>query len=404
MSLIGLVLIWINKYLEQVRSIRKTLFDVSGGSRRRANASLVITSQSFGNSRRRQGLDRSGRSALMGTARPESFRTIPSATGGITRLACAKLREQGKDVARILTRAGLIAETVDDPAARLEARAQIKLLELAAEELDDELFGFHLARHFDLREIGLVYYVIASSQHLADALRNAERYSLIVNEGVRLHCSLGEGAAITLDYVGVERRLDRHHIEFWLVTLVRICREVTSSRLAPRRLKVRHLRPDPPADFKSFFGTEVEFGSDIDEIVLSAPVASLPTARHDAHLNRLLRQYAEEALTLRPTRPASTVSEVEKLLPELLPHGRADLSEAAHRLGISSRTLSRKLHEEGATFSEILDELRKALAKRYLGERELQVSEIAWLLGYCEVSSFTHAFKRWTGITPRQFR
>ncbi len=340
----------------------------------------------------------------MGTARPESFRTIPRATGGITRLACAKLREQGKDVARILAKAGLTAEMVDDPAAPLEARAQIKLLELAAEEVDDELFGFHLARHFDLREIGLVYYVIASSHHLADALGNAERYSRIVNEGVRLLCSLSDGAAVTLEYVDVDRRLDRHHIEFWLVTLVRICREVTSSRLAPRRLKVRHFRPGPPADFKSFFGTEVEFGSDVDEIVLSAPIASLPTVGRDAYLNRLLRRYAEEALAVRPTKRASTVSEVERLLPELLPHGKADVSEVARRLGISSRTLSRRLHEEGVPFAEILDELRKALAKRYLDEHELQVSEVAWLLGYREVSSLTHAFKRWTGITPRQFR
>jgi AraC-like DNA-binding protein len=88
----------------------------------------------------------------------------------------------------------------------------------------------------------------------------------------------------------------------------------------------------------------------------------------------------------------------------LLPHGRAEVSEVARRLGISSRSLSRKLYEEGVTFAEILDELRKALAKRYLDEHELQVSEIAWLLGYQEVSSLTHAFKRWTGMTPRQFR
>jgi AraC-like DNA-binding protein len=341
----------------------------------------------------------------MGNGRPESFRTIPSATGGITRLACATLREKGKDVATLLIRAGLIPETVDDPAARLEARAQIKLLELAAEELDDQLFGFRLARCFDLGEIGLVYYVIASSPDLTDALRNAERYSRIVNEGVRLRCSFGEGAAaITLEYVDTDRRLDRQHIEFWLVTLVRICREVTSSRLAPRRLKVRHFRQAPPADFKSFFGTEVEFGSDVDEIVLSAPVASLPTDRRDAHLNRLLRQYAEEALALRPAKHGSTLAAVERLLPELLPHGRARVSDVARRLGISSRTLSRKLHDDGAAFAEILDDFRKALAKRYLNERELQVSEIAWLLGYRELSSLTHAFKRWTGMTPKQFR
>ena len=71
---------------------------------------------------------------------------------------------------------------------------------------------------------------------------------------------------------------------------------------------------------------------------------------------------------------------------------------------MSLRTLSRKLHDEGATYAEILDELRAALAMRYLRESELPVSEIAWLLGYMEISSLTHAFKRWTGHSPAAFR
>jgi AraC-like DNA-binding protein len=307
-------------------------------------------------------------------------------------------------VGPILSKAGLTVEAVEDPAARLEAQAQIRVLELAADALGDELFGFNLARSFDLREIGLVYYVMASSERLADALHNAERFSSIVDEGVRLRCRFGEGAAITLEYVDVERRLGRHHVEFWLVTLVRICREVTDARLAPVRLKVRHVRSEPPADFRSFFGAQVEFGADVDEIVLSAPVASLPIARRDPHLNRVLRRYAEEALAARPKRRASVRSAVERILPELLPHGLASVSEVARRLGMSGRTLSRKLHDEGVAFAEILDELRTALARRYLADRELPVTEIAWLLGYREVSSLTHACRRWTGMTPRQFR
>ena len=88
----------------------------------------------------------------------------------------------------------------------------------------------------------------------------------------------------------------------------------------------------------------------------------------------------------------------------MLPHGSAVASQVARRLGMSSRTLSRKLGEEGTSFAEILDQLRAALAKHYLDDEALSVSEIAWLLGYREVSSLTHAFKRWTGRTPRQFR
>jgi AraC-like DNA-binding protein len=334
----------------------------------------------------------------------QGLRSIPSAAGGIARLACARLREAGRDVAHVLSRAGLTVEEADDPTARLEVRSQIKVLDLAAEDLDDELLGFHLAHSFDLREIGLVYYVMASSEQLADALRNCERYVKINNEGMRLHFSLNGTAAIALEYENVDRRSDRHQIEFWLVTLVRICRHVTDSRLEPRRLKVRHHRASTSVEFKSFFGSEVEFEADADEIIFPPSIATLPIVGRDTYLNELLQQYAQEALASRPGRRASVRSHVERIVPQLLPHGRAETSEVARQLGMSSRSLTRKLRDEGVGFAEILDELRASLAKRYLSDHELPVSEIAWLLGYREVSSLTHAFKRWTRMTPRQFR
>src|SRR5438067_9603266 len=91
----------------------------------------------------------------------ERLCSIPRATGGIARLACARLRELGKDVAAVLAGVGARPEQVNDDAVRLEVPKQIRILELAAEELQDGLLGFRLARNFELREIGLVYYVIA---------------------------------------------------------------------------------------------------------------------------------------------------------------------------------------------------------------------------------------------------
>ena len=341
----------------------------------------------------------------MKLARSSGFNSIPSATGGIARLACARLGELGKDPAIILSKVGLTSEEARDPAVRLEVRTQIKLLELAANEIQDDWLGFHLARSFDLREIGLVYYVIASSRQLAEALRNAERYSQINNEGVRLRFRMQAGSAvIALDYVDVDREADTHHIEFWLVTLVRICRQVTNGRLSPLLLKTRHFRNGIPAEFRAFFGVDIEFGANADEIWFPRPIALLPVVGRDEHLNELLRGYAEEALARKPRVRLTVRSKAEDILTELLPHGRATASEVARGLGMSSRTLSRKLAEEGTSFAELLDQLRAALAKRYLRDETLPVSEIAWLLGYREVSSLTHAFKRWTRTTPSRFR
>ena len=137
--------------------------------------------------------------------KPRDFRSIPSATGGIARLACARMRKAGKGMANVVSEAGLTVAELKEPSLRLEVRTQIKVLELAARELQDEFLGFHLARNFDLREIGLLYYVMASSNQLADALSNAERYCKINNEGVQLRFLSDRAAVIALDYVNVDR-------------------------------------------------------------------------------------------------------------------------------------------------------------------------------------------------------
>jgi AraC-like DNA-binding protein len=340
----------------------------------------------------------------MGFSESHRFRSIPSASGGISRLAFTRLREQGKDIAPILSKVGLTTKQADDPAIRLEVRTQIKILELAAEELEDDLLGFHLARGFDLREIGLLYYVVASSERLAEALQDAARFSRTINEGVRLRFTLDQLATIALEYVNVDRRSDKHQAEFWLVSLVRICRQVTDGRLAPSGMKMRHFRDHAPAELRTFLGCDVEFSAAADEIVFPKQVATLPLVGRDSFLHNLLRQYAEEALASQKPAREGFRADVEGVLTQLLPHGRASASEVARKLGTSQRTFSRKLREQGATFNGILDSFRSALAMHYLVEDQLSVSEIAWLLGYREFSSFTHAFKRWTGTTPRQFR
>lgn len=344
-------------------------------------------------------------SSSMPSDQPARLHTIPSATGGIARLACARLREFGKDATDIITAAGARPEQFYDDAIRLEVPKQIVILKSVSEELQDGLLGFHLARSFDLREVGLVYYIIASSKGFSDSLLNAKRYCAIMNEGVRLHVRQDERmVAIALEYVDIERQSDLHQIEFWMVTMVRICRQVTGTRLALHRLKVRHRRDEVPVEFKGFFGCDVEFGADSDEIILPASVISLPIVGRDNYLNDLLRKYAEAALAHRPKGRATLRSAVEGVLPQLLPHAKANTTNVAKQLAMSTRTLSRKLREEGVLFTTILDETRQALATGYLAERDLPVSQIAWLLGYHEVSSFTHAFKRWTSMTPQQFR
>lgn len=335
----------------------------------------------------------------------EDLSSIPSATGGIARLACARLRDAGQDATVAMARAGFTPSDIADRKRHLRAAGEIKLLEFAATQLHDDCLGLHLARNFELGEIGLLYYVMASSEQLSDALRNVERYCAINNEGVRLKISLDGPVVIEIEYFEVDRQSDRHHIEFWIISLVRICRAVTGSRIAPKSIKLRHFRSQTPPDVRSYLGCEIEFAAAVDEIRFSAATGALRIVGADVHLNQLLLQYADEALgKLQRTRQTSVHTRVEAQIAQLLPHGKANLSEVSRRLGMSRRTLARALSEESTTFSAILKPLREALAKRYLGERGLPIYEVAWLLGYRDVSSFTNAFVRWTGATPRDYR
>jgi AraC-like DNA-binding protein len=332
------------------------------------------------------------------------FEALPSASGGISRLLSARLRAAGIAPKPLLAKAGLTVAQIEDRKARVTVQSQIRFLELASHVLDDDLLGFHLARDCELRELGLVYYVLASSEALADALHKAARYSRIVNEGVSLRLREGRETGIGFRYVNVERRGDRQHIEFWLTIIVRLCRQLTNRRLVPSHVRVIHHGRKTPAELRSFVGCAIEFDAGVDEVAFAGAVGRMPVVGADMYLNELLTRYCDEALMhRRDERVAPLRLEVENAIAPLLPHGKARAHGIARNLGLSHRTLARRLAGEGLSFSQILDELKIDLARRYLADG-LSVSRIAWLLGYREVSAFTHAFKRWTGKSPRQLR
>jgi AraC-like DNA-binding protein len=332
------------------------------------------------------------------------FDSLPSASGGISRLIMARLSAAGIAPKPLLAEAGLTMAQIEDLKARVTVHGQIKFLELAARALDDAQLGFHLARECELRELGLLYYVLASSETLSDAMGKAARYSGIVNEGVAMRIREGREIGIGLEYVNVERRGDRQHIEFWLSIIVRLGRQLTNRRLVPGHVRAVHHGRKMPAEFRSFLGRDIEFDAGIDEVVFSRDVLQLPVAGADMYLNDLLTRYCDEALKHRRDKRVATLRlEVENAIAPLLPHGKASAPEIARRLGLSHRTLARRLADEDLSFSQILHELKLDLARRYLREG-LPISSIAWLLGYREVSAFTHAFKRWTGTSPKQLR
>jgi len=328
----------------------------------------------------------------------------PTALAVATRLAYARAKSAGVTLQPLLKSAHVSRRDIENPDLRLKVQSQIEFLNAAANALKDDFLGFHLAQLVDLREMGLFYYVLASSNVLIDALRHAARYTSIVNEAIFATCIDERNVGLSFHYVGVSRHQDWHQMEFSMAVFVRTCRQLTGRQLSPNHARFTHARDHQCNGFSNLFGDHVEFGAGADEITFPKNTRNLSVMNADPYLNKLLVRYCEEAITDRPGRRDSFRTRVENCVVTLLPHGDANAEEVARQLGVSRRTFVRRLSAEGLTFSKLLKDLRFALAKRYLADQGLRLSQIAWLLGFEEVSSFSHAFKRWTQQTPSQAR
>jgi AraC-like DNA-binding protein len=352
----------------------------------------------------RRGAISAGKVAKLASRSSKHFGSQPDALGLATRLAAGRLREAGIVLEPLLRKADLSVSQINNKDMRIGVASQIIFLELAAQALNDPLLGFRLARDGELRQLGLLYYAAASSETLGEAIGRAQRYSSIVNAGVVLKCSEAGNFAIALRYFGVPRHSDRQQMEMLVTTLIRVCKALTGRSLKPTIVRLVHQRSTGSSALENFFGCKIEFGADADQIIFDKEATQLRLVGADPYLNETLLRYCEQALTQRRSNVSSLRTMVENAVTPLLPHGKARLDAVARELGMSTRTLARRLTAEGLSFGEILTQLRSDLAMLYLREQNLSISQVAWLVGYQGVGAFSHRCKRWTGMNPKGMR
>ena len=195
----------------------------------------------------------------------------------------------------------------------------------------------------------------------------------------------------------------RQFSEFLALGLIRVLHRVTNQDFAPSRITFVHARNFGLKEVHRILRCPVEFLQPANSWVLPQSVMELPIVSQDSHLLHILRMHADDLLAQRK-RVGGLRSIVEIHLESVLPSGKVRAAVVAQQLGMSLRSLTRQLAEEGASFGEILDRLRNRLAVRYLGEQRISLQQIAWLLGYSELAAFNHAFKRWSGTSPSRAR
>ena len=279
-----------------------------------------------------------------------------------------------------------------------------RLLEEAARATGDPCFGLHFGAKRNPKELGPLVYTVLNAPTVLSACETAARYLHLQNESVKL--SLKSDRDLTYlcyDYVNLRLKEPRQYNEYGMAVTLGTLRIMAGSQWAPREVRMSHDAPGDTHEHLRVFRAPVLFGCGENALVMEREFVDKPIPSADHRLYGILKRYLEEGLSHLPAED-SFVAAARKVIAEAMREGSPTLTGAAKKLAVSPRTLQRRLENYGFDFKRLLDDTRRQFASGYLKDSSTSLTEIAFLLGYSEVSAFNRAFKRWTGSTPMEYR
>ncbi len=317
----------------------------------------------------------------------------------------ARVRAGGGDPAALVRRFGLPASAETDSETVLPLDTLHALLEAVEEATGDPFVGIHLASEMPRGTYGLLEFISRSAPNVRESIARIVRFVALLNEIVDVTFAEGDGeATIEQRIPGVPICVGRHANEFFVAMLLVESRRAAGTHWAPRRAWFAHPAPRDVSALVELLGTsDIRFGAEANGFVVGHEVLDLPLVTSDPPLLSLLHRQAEEALSQRAG-PNRFLGHVQARIREQLDRGGPSLEGVADALKMSRRTLQRRLADEGVSFQGLVDNIRKDLARVYVKDPRRPLGEVAFLLGYQELSAFFRAFRRWTGMTPSEYR
>jgi len=289
-----------------------------------------------------------------------------------------------------------------DPDERIPIARAHELLEQSVSFLRDPDLGLKAARRMELGDTGALDFALNSAPTVRAAAETAIRYVALVNDGVELRLEV-HGARAELSFHS-HVVMPRAAADFMIGGFFQTHRNSWLERVPGLEVWFEHAPPTSLEEYAhNFPGITVRFSAPWSGFAFAATVldTALPTA--DASLHTLVKRLAERMLSELP-RARSFTDEVRRVLTSELSQGKPDVVRVAQVLHMSARTLGRRLRDEGTTFRDLRDELRRQLALSYVANPDVGLGEVAFLLGFSDVAVFHRAFRRWTGKTPIQHR
>jgi AraC-like DNA-binding protein len=296
----------------------------------------------------------------------------------------------------------LTPQMIADPEARVSP-AQFCVAWAEALRLSgDPALALTIAETIPQGAFGIVEYVCRSAPTLREALAQWVRYLGILDDAVEVALvEEKENVALRVTVESEAPAPASHELCFALV--LANARQMTKTNVIPIATRFSHAASRKRiARYETFFRGKVEFGAKRTELVFSRNDIDSKVTTADANLLAILLE-AADAKRKHTVKDPPLTHQVKRALSHALSNDDAQLAGVAKRLGMTARSLQRRLQDEGVSFQTLRDETRRSLADRYLGEG-LSLAEISFLLGFSEPSAFFRAFKRWTGLTPIERR
>ena len=315
------------------------------------------------------------------------------------------INRHGGDVDRVFGEAGVDPECIGNPTIGMCLKSFCSLFEFASNHTQHDNFGLWFGNQFQPNDLGLWGYAAISSPTLGSALDN-----LIDLFRFHQQCSMMRLAGAGKGLVQLEYQVRdpqilqrRQDAELSLGMFLNVIRECTGSSWQPEEVYFEHPKPENTREHESAFDSPVFFSQRVNAIVFSADILDRTMPNSDLKLMSLTR-VCLESLHTDTSFSQNLTDRIRNIIRIKLADGYPSLESVAESIYMSPSAIQRNLAWEGLSYTELVEETRKNLAEMYFKQRNLSLSEIAFLLGYSELSAFSRAFRRWTGHSPREYR
>jgi AraC-like DNA-binding protein len=316
----------------------------------------------------------------------------------------AVAEQLGLEVTPLLRRAGLTRPMLANPEQVVPARSAIRLLEDSAQAARCTTFGLRMVQQRQLSDIGMISLLIVHQPTLREALEVLGEYRNRINSNLSLQIERDGDTVFLREHFALDPpMISRQVNDIALGVLYKLCRSMMGEQWRPQCVCLSYERPAQPdrAIYDRLFDSSLQFGSDFDGIVVSRANLDHQNPRSDPALARHARQLVSAMIDpgLR-----TIAEETEQSIRLLMPAGRASIGGVADALGTNVRTLQRRLDREGTSFSDLLDRVRSQQVSQHFANRRLRLTDVAHLLGYSTLASFSAWYRNRFDETPTQGR